>query len=58
VTTWTPEELFAVYDQTYLCALPPELWVAYEAQLRRWLRPGGRLVCAVHADWPGGRPTV
>jgi hypothetical protein len=33
----------AVYDQTCLCALPPPLWPAYEAQLRRWLRPGGAL---------------
>jgi hypothetical protein len=44
VTTWPAISLFdAVYDQTCLCALPPPLWPAYEAQLRRWLRPGGAL---------------
>ena len=44
VIRWQPTTPFdAVYDQTCLCALPPELWHAYEAQLRRWLRPGGRL---------------
>ena len=44
VTTWRPDTPFdAVYDQTCLCALPPALWPAYEAQLRSWLRPGGRL---------------
>lgn len=44
VTTWLPDAPFdAVYDQTCLCALPPSLWAAYEARLRRWLRPGGRL---------------
>ena len=32
VTTWMPDKQFdAVYDQTCLCALPPELWVAYDA---------------------------
>lgn len=44
VTLWQPDAAFdAIYDQTCLCALPPALWLAYEAQLRRWLRPGGRL---------------
>jgi SAM-dependent methyltransferase len=43
-TTWLPAQPFdAVFDQTCLCALPPPLWPAYEANLRRWLRPGGRL---------------
>jgi SAM-dependent methyltransferase len=58
VTTWMPDELFdAVYDQTCLCALPPELWVAYEAQLRRWLRPGGRLfVLFMQTGQEGGPP--
>ncbi len=44
VTRWRPDRLFdAVYDQTCLCALPPVLWQPYEASLRAWLRPGGRL---------------
>ncbi len=44
VTIWRPDTPFdAVYDQTCLCALPPDLWPAYQASLRRWIRPGGRL---------------
>lgn len=33
----------AVHEQTCLCALHPDHWVAYAAQLHRWLRPGGTL---------------
>jgi len=44
VTRWMPDAPFdVIYDQTCLCALPPKLWPAYEAQMRRWLIPGGRL---------------
>jgi SAM-dependent methyltransferase len=44
VFTWQPETpLAAVYEQTFLCALHPDQWVLYAAQLQRWLRPGGRL---------------
>lgn len=44
VLAWEPEvPLAAVYEQTCLCALHPDHWVAYAAQLRRWLRPGGHL---------------
>ncbi len=32
-----------VYEQTCLCALHPDHWVRYAAQLRDWVRPGGRL---------------
>ena len=32
-----------VYEQTCLCALHPDQWPAYEQQLLRWLKPGGRL---------------
>ena len=58
VTTWMADKQFdAVYDQTCLCALPPELWVAYEAQLRRWVRPGGRLfVLFMQTGQEGGPP--
>ena len=43
-TAWQSDAPFdAVYDRTCLCALPPASWPAYEARLRRWLRPGGRL---------------
>lgn len=44
VLGWQPEApLAAVYEQTCLCALHPDHWVAYAAQLQRWLRPGGLL---------------
>lgn len=44
VLSWQPDApLAAVYEQTCLCALHPDHWVAYAAQLHRWLRPGGRL---------------
>ncbi|MFM8798412.1 MAG: methyltransferase domain-containing protein [Fluviibacter sp.] len=44
VLTYTPEQPFdAVYEQTCLCALTPDNWVAYSQQLMRWIRPGGRL---------------
>lgn len=33
----------AVHEQTCLCALHPDHWMAYAAQLHRWLRPGGIL---------------
>lgn len=44
VLAWQPDApLDAVYEQTCLCALHPDQWSAYAAQLARWLRPGGRL---------------
>lgn len=44
VLAWQPDApLDAVYEQTCLCALHPDHWVAYAEQLQRWLRPGGRL---------------
>jgi len=44
VLDWQPgEPLAAVYEQTCLCALHPDLWTAYATQLHAWLRPGGRL---------------
>lgn len=45
VLAWRPEApLDAVYEQTCLCALHPDHWTAYAAQLHAWLRPGGRLL--------------
>ncbi len=42
--SWKPERPFdAVYDQTCICALYPDLWRQYADQVERWLRPGGRL---------------
>ncbi|WP_085316716.1 methyltransferase domain-containing protein [Derxia lacustris] len=44
VLAYAPAAPFdAIYEQTCLCALHPEHWVAYAAQLGRWLAPGGRL---------------
>jgi SAM-dependent methyltransferase len=46
VLSWAPEAPFdAVYEQTCLCALHPDSWSDYAAQLHRWLRPGGVLLC-------------
>lgn len=45
VLTWQPNApLDAVYEQTCWCALHPDHWPAYAAQLRAWLRPGGSLL--------------
>lgn len=44
VLRWAPPHpADLVYEQTCLCALHPDHWVAYAQQLARWLRPGGRL---------------
>lgn len=60
---FTPATPFdAVYDQTAMCALPPERWPEYEARLGAWLRPGGTLFALLmqtgreggppfHQDW-------
>lgn len=58
VRDWQPERPFdAVYEQTCLCALVPADWPRYEAQLYRWLRPGGRLFALLmQTDRPGGPP--
>ena len=33
----------AIYEQTCLCALHPDHWIAYAQQLHSWLKPGGKL---------------
>lgn len=44
VLSWRPGRFFdAIYEQTCLCALHPDHWVAYAGQLHSWLRPGGAL---------------
>jgi methyl halide transferase len=44
VLFWQPDSpLAAVYEQTCLCALHPDQWTSYAAQLRVWLRPGAAL---------------
>jgi methyl halide transferase len=45
VLAWQPEApLDAVYEQTCLCALHPDLWSAYARRLHAWLPPGGALL--------------
>lgn len=33
-----------IYERTFLCALPPNLWPAYVKRMTQPLRPGGKLV--------------
>ena len=56
--TWQPAASFdAVYDQTCLCALPPQTWPDYVERLRGWLRPGGRLfILFMQTGSEGGPP--
>lgn len=47
VLEWRPgAPVDAAYEQTCLCALHPDRWMDYAAQLHAWLRPGGSL-CAL-----------
>lgn len=47
----------AVYEQTFLCAIPPRLRTAYEAALCDWLKPGGHMLALfMQKDEPGGPP--
>jgi SAM-dependent methyltransferase len=32
-----------IYERTFLCALPPDLWPAYVTRVRQLLTPGGKL---------------
>ena len=57
VLSYTPTPLFdAVYEQTCLCALDPEHWIAYAEQLARWVKPGGTLyMLFMQVDRPGAK---
>ena len=45
VLHWRPESpVDAIFEQTCLCALYPDYWAHYAAQLHAWLKPGGRLL--------------
>jgi len=45
VLHWQPDApVDAVFEQTCLCALHPDYWTRYAAQLHAWLKPGGRLL--------------
>ncbi len=44
VLAWSPPSTFdAIYEQTCLCALHPDLWIDYARRLHDWLAPGGRM---------------
>lgn len=44
ILLWRPEaQLDAVYEQTFLCAIPPRLREEYEQAVHDWLKPGGKL---------------
>jgi SAM-dependent methyltransferase len=52
-----PAPFDAVYDQTCLCALPPDLLPRYVTRLREWLRPGGSLfILFMRTGKDGGPP--
>lgn len=54
---WQPDEpADLIYEQTCLCALHPEQWLAYEAQLYRWLKPGGELAALFMQTGRDGGP--
>jgi SAM-dependent methyltransferase len=38
------ERFDVIYERTFLCALPPDLWSAYIKRMTQLLRPGGKLV--------------
>lgn len=45
VLHWQPDApVDAIFEQTCLCALYPDFWQHYAAQLQRWLKPGGKLL--------------
>ncbi len=58
VFAYRPDRPFeAIYEQTCLCALPPERWAEYEQRLATWLIPGGRLFAAfMQTDSTDGPP--
>jgi hypothetical protein len=55
---WQPAIPFdAIYDQTCLCALPPDRLADYEQRLARWLRSSGALfVLFMQTGTEGGPP--
>ncbi len=55
---WEPDTAFdAIYDQTCLCALSPNLWPAYTQRLHRWLRQDGSMfILFMQSDRRDGPP--
>jgi len=58
VLAWRPDApVDRVYEQTFLCAIPPRLRQTYETALCEWLAPGGRLLALfMQKDARGGPP--
>ncbi|MBL1321214.1 MAG: methyltransferase domain-containing protein [Methylophaga sp.] len=56
--TWQPDKDFdAIYEQTSLCALPPEQWRTYEKCLYKWLKSNGKLFAQfMQSTQEGGPP--
>lgn len=56
--SWIPEKKFdAIFEQTSLCALPPNIWEQYEIQLYQWLKPQGKLFAQfMQTEKEGGPP--
>ena len=58
VLPWRPDApLDGVYEQTFLCAIPPRLREEYEQTIHDWLKPGGKLFALfMQKDEAGGPP--
>lgn len=58
ILEWRPEApIDAVYEQTFLCAIPPRLRVEYEQAMHAWLKPGGKLLALfMQKEERGGPP--
>ncbi len=57
ILDWSPSQPFdAIYEQTCLCALHPDQWALYSAQLQRFLRPNGRLLALFMQTGRSGGP--
>jgi Thiopurine S-methyltransferase (TPMT) len=42
--TFKESSFDAVYERTFLCALPPDKWPEYSTRMHQLIRPGGELV--------------
>jgi len=53
-----PEAPFdIIFEQTFLCAIPPKLRELYETSVFNWLKPGGKLLALfMQKDEMGGPP--
>ncbi|WP_276727719.1 SAM-dependent methyltransferase [Thiomonas arsenitoxydans] len=58
VRQWdAPQPFDAIWEQTCLCALYPDDWMAYANRLHHWLAPHGRLF-ALFMQTPAGHPKL